>query len=108
MLKNNFPENVKLQIKVKGKYYTTTPTVFRSWHGDRRADGKAFKGDVYYFGTNDIYRSLAPKAESGTIKLKPEKILKALPLYLRVIKQSSKGPGTLPITKTGRPVKVKK
>jgi hypothetical protein len=79
MLTMNFPEKAKLEIKVKNKFYTTTPNVFRSWHGVRRVAGKSFDGDVYCFNTNDLYRMGIPKAP--VVKLKTIKITVIEPGY---------------------------
>jgi hypothetical protein len=104
MLKINFPLNVKLEIKVKDKYYKTTPNVFRSWHGARKVEGKPFIGDVYCFLSNSLYRDGIQKQ---TVAARPKKI-KVVPIAIRVITLSSKGAGVLPTSKSGRPIKFKK
>jgi hypothetical protein len=106
MLKVNFPQNVKLEIKVKDKYYKTSSNVFRSWHGPRRADGKPFTGEVYCFNSNDIYRQYAPKAP--TVKVKKITFKKLEPLAIKIVTPSSKGAGYLPVTKSGRPLRMAK
>jgi hypothetical protein len=109
MLKINFPQNVKLEIKVKDKYYKTSSNVFRSWHGPRRADGKPFTGDVYCFNSNDLYRDGFQRVKEDKRAKGKElvKRIKALPpVSIMVIKASSKGPGVLPTTKSGRPIRM--
>lgn len=61
----NFPTNAKLEIqlrsktrmgdKVKTKWSTATPNVFRSFHGKRKVNDKTFKGQVFCFMTNAKY-----------------------------------------------------
>jgi hypothetical protein len=61
----NFPTNAKLEIqlrsktrmgdKVKTKWSTATPNVFRSFHGKRKVNDKTFKGQVFCFMTNAQY-----------------------------------------------------
>mgnify|MGYP000867563318 CR=1 FL=1 len=102
MLKIDFPMKGKLEIKVNGKYCRVSPNIFRSWHGERRLDGKPFKGEVYYFGTNDVYRENVPrpveKKEKGT-KLTPKELG---PIRIKVVTSSRKSPSTLPLVKSGR------
>lgn len=52
-------DDLLLEIRVhprSEKWSKVTSYIFRSWSGQRRIDGKAFDGVVFYLGTNEISR----------------------------------------------------
>ncbi len=67
----NFNTNSKLEIQttvkrpfggVRKNWMTVSPNVFRSYHGKRKVDGITFKGLVYYWLSNQLYRSPSTKS----------------------------------------------
>ena len=58
-LEFNFDKDAKLEILPRSEsneWVEVSVEIFRSWGGSRRINGKEFKGDVYFMGTNEIVR----------------------------------------------------
>lgn len=47
----------KLEIEHSGRWLEVSNWIFRSWTGNRRKNGKEYKGPVYILGTNKKYQA---------------------------------------------------
>jgi len=48
----DFNSGGNCEAKIKERWYRMTPISFRSFGGDRRINGEAYLGPVYYYRTN--------------------------------------------------------
>jgi len=56
-LEYGFDTEAKLEVKVKGDWIEVSPSVLRSWSGERRVGGKPYDGEVYLYLTNEPSKS---------------------------------------------------
>lgn len=49
------------QVKVNGVWTTVSETIFRSWNGQRKMNGHAFHGPVFYYLSHQVSRPAIQK-----------------------------------------------